>query len=216
MLLPTLTHKKYGYVNLNLHAIAWVKTHPSSEENPLLNPETCQQFVNDVHTKLGIDYSYGGWLEDRSVLWRGSYLEKTKQFLHLGIDVNVPAQTPIAAAIDATIIRIDDDHPTQGGWGPRIILQATPISKVFIYAHLDRNITCKVGDHVAANQIIARAGKAPLNGDWFSHIHIQVMDTNYFHSLTPQQLQSLDGYGSTEQISALASLFPDPLAFISL
>src|SRR3989339_1541746 len=80
MLFPELKEKRFGYVNMNEAAKAWFAKYPEPivSENPLLDPATCQAMMNEVHAELGIDVSYGGWLEDRSTLWRGSYLDEAK------------------------------------------------------------------------------------------------------------------------------------------
>ena len=65
MLFPKLAGRTVGYVNLDTEARLWVKEKGlQTETNPLINPETCQSMVDDVHKKYGLDYSYGGWFED--------------------------------------------------------------------------------------------------------------------------------------------------------
>lgn len=88
MIFPTLAGKKFGYVSLNTEALNYVSTsYDFSLENEFLNPELCQQMVESVHKKYGVDFSYGGWMEDRSFLWRKSYLETRQTFIHLGSDL---------------------------------------------------------------------------------------------------------------------------------
>lgn len=216
MLFPHLQNKKFGYVNLNLLAQEWLAENKITDpQNPLLKPEICQNMVNDIHKKYGLDYSYGGWMEDRSFLWKGSYLENEGTFTHLGIDCNVPEGTEIAAVFTAKVVKIDDDYPEQGGWGPRVILQHATRPLYLIFAHLDKNISCKIGDVLKPGQIFARVGKAPYNGNWFSHLHIQNINQNYYQELEQKNSwNQLDGYGDHNEIGLNASRFPDPTEYL--
>ncbi len=72
MLFPALRGKNFGYIHLNTEARHWLCEQKYAEQlNPLLDPEICSRFIQDTHVKYGLDFSYGGWLEDRSDLWRG-------------------------------------------------------------------------------------------------------------------------------------------------
>ena len=107
--------------------------------NPFLDPANQAALLDAYHSRVGIDYSYGGWLEDRSTVWSGTYLDETRSFTHLGVDLNAPTGTPIATDHHGSVIRIDDDHPEEGGWGPRILFRLRDAPIILIYAHLDRN-----------------------------------------------------------------------------
>jgi murein DD-endopeptidase MepM/ murein hydrolase activator NlpD len=127
MIFPTLKNKKYGYLNLNSEAKIWAENRKGVS---LVDPKTCERMVHDVHVKYSIDFSYGGWMEDRSFLWHGSYLDASQSYIHLGIDLNVSAGTPVALDFDAVVVRVDDDFPEEGGWGPRVIVK---YSKAGVY-----------------------------------------------------------------------------------
>ncbi len=216
MLFPTMVNKKRGYVNLNIEAQEWVKSKRYSlNSNPLLDPVICQTMVNDVHNKYGLDYSYGGWMEDRSFLWRGSYLESRQIFIHLGIDCNVPAGTLIACPERCDVLKIDSDYPEQGGWGNRVIVQLLTKPICLIFAHLSNAITCKVGDTLKAREVFGTVGSPPFNGNWFAHLHMQCITLKYFRELSKKNIwKELDGYGGRNKIPFNANLFPDPTEFI--
>ncbi len=217
MIFPELEGRRGAIVNLNTEAIEWLKKNSTGNDvNPLLNPETCDVFVRTIHKKLGVDFSYGGWLEDRSTLWKGSYLDQWKTYIHLGIDINAPAGTLIAASFDATVIKIDDDYPENGGWGTRIILKHANKPFYFIYAHLDREIKNKVGDLILKDHILAKVGNAPYNGNWFPHLHVQCITEQYFKEIEENNLWAeLDGYGHADETKIDALRFPDPTPFLS-
>jgi len=217
MIFPELKGKKCGYVNLNLEAEKWVLAQGiSSDPHPLLDPAVCQKMVDAVHKKFSLDFSYGGWMEDRSFLWKGSYLDTDKTYIHLGVDINVPAGTKIAAAFDAEVVKIDDDYPEDGGWGPRVILKHASQPIYMIHAHLSKDISCKVGDTLKQGDVFAEVGKAPFNGNWFPHLHLQVISKAYFEELEKGDLwHELDGYGVSEETEENAVRFPDPLQYLS-
>ncbi|MDD5165186.1 MAG: peptidoglycan DD-metalloendopeptidase family protein [Candidatus Pacebacteria bacterium] len=218
MIFPELKNINTKCVNLNAEAIDWIKgkIFPSTD-HPLLDPAICQEMVDDVHKKYDVVFSYGGWMEDRSFLWHGSYLDKDRAYIHLGVDLNVPPGTKVATDFSAEVVRIDDDYPEQGGWGPRVILRNMESDIYVVYAHLDREIGCKVGDFLKKNTIFASVGKAPYNGNWFPHLHVQTISTEYFNELNQNNSwANLDGYGSPNKIEQNKKRFPDPMKYISL
>lgn len=216
MLFPTLKNKKFGYVNLDLEARRWIAEKKTDQkDNPLLDPKVCQEMVNETNRKYGLDFSYGGWMEDRSFLWKGSYLDEKKIYIHLGIDLSAPAGTSVAITFNAEVIKIDDDYPEIGGWGTRVILKHEIEPMYFIFAHLDKKVECKVGDALRAGDVFAKVGKPPFNGNWFEHVHVQVIIREYYHEIKEKNLlDELDGYGSDKDIELNAKRFPDPIKYI--
>lgn len=220
MIFPKLKNKVFGYLNLNLEAIKWSEGENidlSIDENILLDPEKCEEFIKDIHKKYSIDFSYGGWMEDRSFLWRDGYLEKDKIFIHFGIDINVATETEIATDFDAEVVKIDNDFPLDGGWGPHVILKNLSKSIYVLYAHLDENILCKVNDKLEKGTIFAKVGHAPQNGNWFPHVHIQTIEESYYLELEKNNdWEKFDGYGLKNEIEINTKKHPDPMQYISL
>jgi len=214
MIFPTL--KNFGYVNLDSEARKWIAENSLGEEkNPLLDPALCQTMVNATNKRYGLDFSYGGWMEDRSFLWKGSYLDKNNFYTHLGIDLSARAGTPIAATFEAEVVKIDDDYPEEGGWGTRLILRHPEEPIYLIYAHLDRKLDCKAGDCIKAGKIFARVGLPPYNGNWFEHIHLQAIAQGFYREIEDKNLwDTLDGYGAKEDIEINARRFPDPAKYM--
>lgn len=219
MIFPKLKNSIFGYVNLNLESEEWYKQKDidsSTSKNILLDPKSCQKFIEDVHKKYSLDFSYGGWMENRAFLWRDGYLEKDKIFIHLGIDINVPVGTEIATDFEAEVVKIDDDHDQEGGWGPHIILKNLSKPVYLIYAHLNKNILCKVGDILKKDTIFAKVGSAPFNGNWFSHVHIQSISSDYYFEIEKNNnWKKFDGYGLKSELEINAKRHRDPIEFIS-
>lgn len=207
---------KFGYVNLDMEARKWMAGKKFSDAaNPLLDPKICQKMVNEAKKKYGLDVFYGGWMEDRSFLWKGSYLDEKKTYVHLGIDVGFSAGMPVRATFSSKIVRVDDDYPEIGGWGARVILKHEKEPLYFIYAHLDRNVACKVGDILKKESVFAKVGKPPFNGNWFEHVHIQAIIDRYYCEIEKNNLwDEIDGYGSEKDIELNAKRFPDPIKYI--
>lgn len=220
MIFPNLKNKIFGYINLNLEVKDWYTEKGldfSVGKNIILDPKICKDFVDDINKKYSLDFSYGGWMEDRTFLWKDSYLEKDKIFIHLGVDINVPMGEEIATDFRAEVVKIDDDYPLDGGWGPYVILKHLSRPVYILYAHLDKNIFCKLGDILEKNNIFAKVGHAPYNGNWFPHTHIQIIDKEYYLELEKNNdWKKFDGYGKKEEFELNVKRHRDPMEYISL
>jgi murein DD-endopeptidase MepM/ murein hydrolase activator NlpD len=219
LLFPGLKETSHCEVNLDEEALGWRIRYPDSfadGANPLLNPANCQVFLDDLHTRRSVDWSYGGYLEDRRHLWQGSYLEQTGNFLHLGVDFNVPQGTAIATPRNAAVLLVDHDLDRDGGWGQRIFLKLaaeSPEDMVLIFAHLQA-VSVVPGMRLARGSIIAEVGGPPDNGNWAPHLHIQTIPSGILSDVLLERLDQLDGYGPPDNIEELRSNFPNPLPFL--
>ncbi|MBP7829708.1 MAG: peptidoglycan DD-metalloendopeptidase family protein [Kiritimatiellae bacterium] len=217
MLFPSLAGQPVARINLDDEAAHWLARRPAAPDapNPLLDPAVCGQMIAEVHRREGADWSYGGYLEDRRRLWRGSYLEKSGAFIHLGVDFNVPRGTEFVAGFPAGIVVVDDDPDRDGGWGKRIILRPKmPGGDVLlIYAHL-QNVRCRPGTHVPAGAVLAEVGGPPHNGNWHPHLHVQAIRRGLFEEILLERFSELDGYGRAEELDELRVSFPDPLPIV--
>ena len=217
MIFPNLKNKTFGYLNLNIESVSWCNTNKidSESKNILLDPVVCQKFITDTHKKYSLDFSYGGWMENRTNFLRESYLEEGDKFIHLGIDINVPTGTEIATDFDAEVIKTGDDLEPNLGWGPHVILKHLSKPVYIIYGHLDKKILCSQGDILKINTIFAKVGFPPDNGNWFPHVHVQCINPEYF-SETEGKIENLDGYGYQNEMELNANRHKDPMEFISL
>jgi murein DD-endopeptidase MepM/ murein hydrolase activator NlpD len=213
---PELQGSKYCYVNLEDEAVRWSSEHPelfAGVGNPLLDPGICQRMMDEVHARFGVVWSYGGYLEDRSRLWRGSYLEATGSFLHLGVDCTVPQGTSVAADFPAKVILADHDPDRDGGWGTRVLLASE--GPVFIYAHL-QGVGVRPGQELEPGAVFAEVGGPPDNGNWHPHLHVQAIRAGLFHEILLERFQELDGYGHPDASAILRQDFPDPRPYLRL
>ena len=213
---PELQGSRCGYVNLDEEAVLWSEAHPelfSAGPNPLLDPAVAQRMMDEVHRRQGVVWSHGGYLENRRNLLRGSYLEASGSFLHLGLDCTVAQGTSVSADFPAKIILVDHDPDRDGGWGTRVFLASD--GPVFVYAHL-QNVRAKAAQTLRPGEVFAEVGGPPDNGNWHPHLHVQVIRAGLFHEILLQRFQELDGYGRPDAIADLQRDFPDPRPYLGL
>ncbi|MFA6268594.1 MAG: peptidoglycan DD-metalloendopeptidase family protein [archaeon] len=175
----------------------WTKINLDNEsrkekELSLNNPLVCKGWVDYLHSTMGVDYSYGGFLEDRSNLWKDTYLKQVNAFIHLGIDYNVPIGTKVCLPIDALVDETITD-PSQGGWGSAIKFKIKKSDIFFIIAHLSPELNVKKGEEYKKGEFVGHTGQITENGGWYPHCHVQFFtsefDKNYDHTLA-----KMDGY----------------------
>lgn len=194
---------KWAKVNLNSLYVEAVGGLPP-DDSPALDPKWCEEMMAKLHADLGVDLTYGGYMEDRTDLWSGSYLtlrhEKTP-IIHLGVDYNVPEGSPVYLPAESKLILLEADGDQEGGWGGRAIYRSlTPYDGdrhlYTIYAHLHK-LEGRVGEVRGKGEVVGVVAPVEKNGGWYPHLHVQCM-----FDYTP----FVDGYGPAEH----RDLFPDP------
>ncbi len=213
---PKLAQRPCGALELDALAVAWHKhCHAAKAANPFLDPEFCRAEIGKAQRARGWEWSYGGYLEDRRHLWAGSYLDRTGNYLHLGLDLNAPSGTLVAATQEACVMLIDTDSDQAGGWGTRIfLLPVRPDGEplLLIYAHI-RAVLCRVGQTVLPGEIVAEVDDPPSNGNWYPHLHVQAIRKALFEEILTERFEELDGYGPPGLIANLRVDYPDPTRF---
>lgn len=220
MIIPEFTGKNGAYWNTDRWAYNLSnELEKSTIKSTFLSHTRKERLSENAKRILNADYLYGGWMEDRSYIWRGSYMEPSK-FLHLGNDFVVPVGTEVAATRPCKVLQIYCDTPEEAGWGTRILVKIVDPSYTepdmhLVYGHLSfgRN-TLTVGDNLYPGQIIGYTGGPPENGGWSSHLHLQCVRGDVTRYL--EDPVSLDGYGELSQIEMLSDLFPDSIRFADL
>jgi hypothetical protein len=156
-------------------------------------PEVAQRLIN----KLG-RLTWGGYGENRKDIFQNSYLAKTGNFYHLGVDINVPKGTPVKAPFDCEVLQAWPDPDTDIGWGGRVILKASDWLPLLVLGHLHPKKLpfCRA---YKQGEVLGEVGTWPLNGNTFEHLHVQCIKHNKF--------DKFDGYGSLAQLRHN----PDPM-----
>lgn len=192
---------------------------PVIGRNPLTDPIFCQAWVEHLTRSqtqvVDAQYSYGGYLEDRTEMWRGTYLEQAMKppFIHLGVDINVRPMTEVFCPVGGEVVQRLDDKDLNGGWGGACVIRTTQ-KKYVIFAHLDLDDKIQPGrawddgDGLSSNRaptFIGYVAGTSRNGGWYPHLHLQGMTHR-------TDLRKIDGYGKTED----AKKFPNPLKLLGL
>lgn len=226
MLFPTLVGQKFRELNLDREAVPWIEDYERqwgpAARSPLLDPSLGTRFLRQLHDRYGIQWSYGGYMEDRRHLWRGGYMEGSGNFIHLGVDFHVPQGTPLITEYDASVVLVDHDGDLDGGWGHRIFLKPIFPADAYrfpplllIYAHL-QNVIPSPGQDLPAGTVLAEVGGPPSNGNWHPHLHIQALRHDLFARILVEGFENLDGYGHPDRRTEYADLFPNPLDLLHL
>jgi murein DD-endopeptidase MepM/ murein hydrolase activator NlpD len=187
------------------------------QPSPFLTPDTMQRALDGYHTRHGLLWSYGGYLENRTELWRGSYLSCLPgEFLHAGIDINLPAKSPVVCTRGGIVRVVGHDCDTQGGWGPYVVVEThrNGVKEFALYAHLG-GVSVHKGEKLEPFAVIGETGAPPQTGGWWSHLHIQLIEERYFMWCHQQGLMDvLDGYFEKSAEKFYRPVFPDPVDLV--
>jgi murein DD-endopeptidase MepM/ murein hydrolase activator NlpD len=177
----------------------------------LRDTATFTQLVDQLLAAENATIGVGGYLENRVIYRRSQHfgpgaVEEARS-LHLGVDVWLPAGTPVLAPLAATVHSLADND-NFGDYGPTVILQHTLEDTVFysLYGHLSRYEwqALRVGQPLEKGQAFATVGPFPENGDWPPHLHFQLI----------ADLQGcvgdFPGVARPSQRETWAALCPDP------
>jgi hypothetical protein len=213
VIFPSLSDTRVIGVNVDSLARAWLQVNPDGRE--LLKPEVVQTLLDNYHRSQGATWSYGSYLENRRHLLGESYLKETGNFIHLGIDCNVPGGTAVAAPCPMQVVDIFSDGDLQCGWGRRLIMQSLESkgAPLIIFSHLAEH-GLALGSKVSRGEVFCNIGNPPNNGKWWPHLHLQCVDGDWYRRLSPSQIENLDGYGNPRDTPLDRSRYPNPERYL--
>jgi hypothetical protein len=200
-LFPRLTGK-WGTINLNdlaIHLQPLLAPLMSQPTNPFLDPKYCEKWKEFIHYVKGIDYSWGGYMEDRAVAWAGHYHEKGAT-MHAGVDFYVPAGSRVHCPVTAKLVHSAIDEDKNGGWGGFMVFQYE--DEHFILAHL-RDLRTEVGSTFGPRDEVGIVAEDDCNGGWSPHLHLQRVKSRDLDFVL-----SVDGY--LRPYEGIMKDFPDP------
>lgn len=152
---------------------------PAELETPRLS-ETVVKAMEDAGAAVGV----GRYDEARAIYATGAFAAgggptAERRTVHLGIDLSVPPGSAVRAPLDGTVHTVADNAAPKD-YGPLVILRhATPSGEEFftLYGHLDQDSVAGLGPGapVKAGQAFAAVGAPPRNGDWWPHVHVQIV-----------------------------------------
>ncbi|TXH02606.1 MAG: peptidase M23 [Nevskiaceae bacterium] len=145
------------------------------------NPAAFSAWIARQIADAGADYAAGGYGEDRALYHMSPVFTPAQgetRTLHLGIDLWLPAGTPVCAVLGGTV------HSTQnnaafGDYGPTIILEHVIDGERFhtLHGHLAQPSLALTlpGQPVKAGQVIGWLGTPEENVGWPPHLHFQII-----------------------------------------
>jgi len=175
-LLPTYSLAGPTAAQLDFTAANARLAQPEQLRDTALFDEIVHTMLAEQHATVGL----GGYLENRVIYRRSPHFDDTTEArsLHLGLDVWVPAGTPVAAPLGGVVHSLADNNHF-GDYGPTIILAHELEGRTFfsLYGHLTRTdlLGLQPGQPVAQGQVFAHVGPYPENGDWPPHLHFQLI-----------------------------------------
>jgi len=204
LLHPLLDNTFTSYVELDLSA-----------NNPALLPATTANFLNYHLAMLAthqVDFTVGRYAEKRNIYQTELFLGENVRDIHLGVDLNVPVNTPVYAPLAGTIHSLNNNDKA-GDYGPTIILQHQLEGQAFytLYGHLslvDLNGR-EPGQPVERGEIIGHTGDETVNGGWPSHCHFQLIQDMGAHN------GDYPGVCSDNERSFYLGNCPNPYVFIN-
>ncbi|MGZ5424397.1 MAG: aminotransferase class III-fold pyridoxal phosphate-dependent enzyme [Candidatus Aminicenantales bacterium] len=152
---------------------------PSNLETPRLS-ETISKAMKDTGAAVGIGrYDEARPIYATAAFGAGASPLAARRSVHLGIDLSVPPGSAVRAPLDGTVhVVARNDAPKD--YGPLVILRhVIPSGEEFytLYGHLDPSSVASLspGQKIRAGAAFASVGAPPANGDWWPHVHIQLI-----------------------------------------
>ena len=182
----------------------------SSPDENAAEPLTRRIFkaMRDADAVIGA----GGYDEARLVYGPDAFAiagSDERRTIHIAIDLTLPPASPLYAPLDGVIHGFEDGGP--GDYGPVIVLRheindAEPLTFYTLYGHLERRSLegLTVGRMVTAGEQFAAIGAPPENGDWWPHVHFQII-TDMLDVPC-----NFNGVAAASQRGTWLSLSPDP------
>lgn len=127
-------------------------------------------------------YGFGAYGEKRSVYATDQFADAAspeRRTRHTGIDVFTAAGTAVHAPLAGRVAYVTYNADPLD-YGHTLILEHSTSDGVpffTLYGHLGGSLPglCKVGDTIAAGQLVAHLGDWHENGGWSPHLHFQIM-----------------------------------------
>lgn len=165
----------------------------------------------------GVDYGLGPYGEDRAVYRTAQFADAAspmRRTVHLGVDVFALTGTGVHAPLPGVV-----EHVTYNAdpldYGHTLILRHDAGGVPFwtLYGHLAATLPglCRVGETIAAGQLVAHLGNWHENGGWSAHLHFQVMT-----DMLAQSAGNFFGVGHSGIWPVWQAICPDPCRLMGL
>jgi 4-aminobutyrate aminotransferase-like enzyme len=171
--------------------------------------------IFDAMREAGVEIAAGGYDEARVLYATDAYasgaVTDERRTIHIGIDLTLVPGSPIHAPLDG-VVHGFMDAAARLDYGPVIVLRhdvadaAGPLTFYTLYGHLDRRSLdgLEAGSLIAAGEQFASVGGPPVNGDWWPHLHFQII-TDMLDVAC-----NFNGVAPASERTTWLSLCPDP------
>ena len=212
---PIINFDKNKIKLLDLSVGSLMLGNNSNFENTKNFHKTIHRILEDAEASIGI----GGYLETRPFYSTDAYMQMGNngpkwRTVHLGVDIWMPAQTAVYAALDGKVFSAFN-NVGERNYGPTLILQHDIDGGqrfYTLYGHLSLDSLNKwaMGMKIKKGQQIARIGAVPENGNWPPHLHFQIMLD------TLGNFEDFPGVVFPDQTKVWQSICPDPNLILNL
>ena len=184
-----------------------------SSKNPKTlnyNLDNFQKFNEDIFNELknsGMKWGIGEYLEERKNILRGSInIINEKRIYHLGLDIIVPYNSVVFCPLDGYVHKLGKETQ-KGNYGGYLILKHKIKNQIFysLYGHLKTPHKVQLGQKILAGQELAIIGKESDSGEWFCHLHLQIITQKAINKGYSEW-----GYISEKLLPKVGEYFPDP------
>ncbi len=174
-------------------------------------PAALDARVQRVLAEHGASIGAGGYDEARLIYqWPNEPRAAEPRTIHIGLDLSLAAGSPLYAPMDG-VIHGFENADSYHDYGPLIVLRHVtddpePVEFYSFYGHLTRDSLdgLEVGATITKGTEFARIGNAPTNGNWWAHVHVQLV-TDMLDVRC-----NIDGAVRASQRNVWKSIFPDP------
>jgi len=137
--------------------------------------------MRDAGAAVGV----GGYNEARVIYGADAFgtgaVTDERRTIHVGVDLTLSPGWPLYAPLDG-VVHGFEDAAARLDYGPVIVLRHEtagdePVTFYTLYGHLDRRSLEGLypGKPIKAGDRFAAVGAPPDNGDWWPHVHVQLI-----------------------------------------
>ena len=145
-------------------------------------PTELDRRLHRVLAEHGATIGAGGYDEARLIYrWPTESRGAEPRTIHIGLDLSLAAGTPLYAPIEG-VVHGFENADSHHDYGPVMVLRHTtggddPVEFYTLYGHLTRDSLdrLRVGQKFRKGTEFARVGSAPSNGNWWPHVHVQLI-----------------------------------------
>ena len=152
---------------------------PANLETPRLS-ETISKAMTAAGAVVGVGrYDEARAIYSTDAFAAGGNPTAERRTVHLGVDLSLPPGSIVRAPLAGTV-RIVARNDAPKDYGPLVILRhEIPSGEEFftLYGHLDPDSVAGLapGKALRAGEAFAAVGAPPANGDWWPHVHVQII-----------------------------------------